>query len=110
MMSKNSKLLIAIVLINLFLLGIFIRSTVWRSITLDQYNSIETRTPKSEVEQMLGRPLKISSIVTHHGQATVWIYNIKTSIHEARFLFATDKDGQLIVESKCRGWEAFPHN
>ena len=96
MMSKNSKLLIAIVLINLFLLGIFIRSTVWRSITLDQYNSIETRTPKSEVEQMLGRPLKISSIVTHHGQATVWIYNIKTSIHEARFCSQQIKTANLL--------------
>ena len=110
MMSKNSKLLIVIVGINLLLVGIFIRSTVWRSITLDQYNSIKTGTTKEEVEQTLGQPLKVSSIVTHHGQATVWIYNIKTSILEARFLFATDKDGKLIVESKCRGWEAFPHN
>ena len=109
-MPKNSKLVIIIVVTNLLIAGIIVRSTLWRSITLDQYNSIKKGTTKEEIEQALGQPLKISSIVSHHGQATVWIYNIKTSILEARFLFATDKDGKLIVESKCRGWEAFPHD
>ncbi|MDP8253275.1 MAG: hypothetical protein P9X27_02630 [Candidatus Kaelpia aquatica] len=99
---KQGYILIALIVL---MLTVFSYRFFYRSIDLEQYQSVGLGMDTEQVKAVLGSPVRVSKhYCSCHGASEVWRYNIRFSLLAATTWFKSPGGGSMVVVDKVWGF------
>ena len=104
MLKKKQQVLILTGLI-IVMAVVFSCRFFYRSIDNEQYRKVASGMKIAQVENILGKPVKISKyFCPEHGPSEVWHYNVRYSLFVVTVWFKPSEDGEMCVVDKIWGF------